>query len=307
MYFNLQQGYIDSVRKQKSKKRGKSKRRPQTKRCMEEETDTSSFSSTSISSREKWLLQNEKILESKKSQIIEQWKQEVRDEAERNRWDRRFQRYVKFYAKKLDAELFTLFAWLESFFGNLPLTIGAVALASANLGVVWFKFAEENLSSCEPVHFHSAQCSFPEVRPHKQQQQLTSATNSYQPFTTNSFQAVSTATSQTIRTRSLWIFTLLVRVLLDSLHLAYLSSLFWHGGWFLMLCALRQLQVQLGCCVWHSILSLLGAVPWEWWLWQWLPSFISALQYGLCTLRLLTISCRNHPGFQTRLESASVQ
>ena len=61
-------------------------------------------------------------------------------------------------------QLFIVFAWTESFIGNLPLTIGAIALASANLGVDWFKFAEENLSSCEPVHFHSKQCNFPEVR-----------------------------------------------------------------------------------------------------------------------------------------------
>jgi hypothetical protein len=53
--------------------------------------------------------------------------------------------------------------WMESFVANLPLSIGAIALSIANLGVVWFKFAEVNLSSCTPVHFHSSQCSFPEV------------------------------------------------------------------------------------------------------------------------------------------------
>ncbi len=50
----------------------------------------------------------------------------------------------------------------ETFIGNLPLTIGAVALAIVTLGVVWFKFTEEMLDSCHPVHFHSSQCSFPE-------------------------------------------------------------------------------------------------------------------------------------------------
>jgi hypothetical protein len=54
-------------------------------------------------------------------------------------------------------------AWVESFLANLPLTIGAIAVSIANLGVVWFKFAEVHLSSCKPVHFHSSQCSFPEV------------------------------------------------------------------------------------------------------------------------------------------------
>ena len=51
---------------------------------------------------------------------------------------------------------------VEAFIANLPLTIGAVAMAVVTLGVVWFKFAEENLDSCEPVHFHSSQCTFPE-------------------------------------------------------------------------------------------------------------------------------------------------
>lgn len=59
--------------------------------------------------------------------------------------------------------LFRFFARAESFFANLPLTIGAIALSIASLGVVWFKFAEENMDSCIPVHFHSAQCTFPEV------------------------------------------------------------------------------------------------------------------------------------------------
>ncbi len=35
-------------------------------------------------------------------------------------------------------------------------------MAIALLGVVWFKFVEENLDSCQPVHFHSSQCTFPE-------------------------------------------------------------------------------------------------------------------------------------------------
>lgn len=58
--------------------------------------------------------------------------------------------------------------WMESFVANLPLSIGAIALSIANLGVVWFKFAEVNLPSCTPVHFHSSQCSFPEVCTHSQ-------------------------------------------------------------------------------------------------------------------------------------------
>jgi hypothetical protein len=64
---------------------------------------------------------------------------------------------------RLIQEMLEALMWMESFVANLPLSIGAIALSIANLGVVWFKFAEVNLSSCTPVHFHSSQCSFPEV------------------------------------------------------------------------------------------------------------------------------------------------
>jgi hypothetical protein len=63
----------------------------------------------------------------------------------------------------LATKTFDFLTYCEAFFANLPLTIGAIALSTANLGVDWFKFAEENMDSCEPVHFHSAQCTFPEV------------------------------------------------------------------------------------------------------------------------------------------------
>lgn len=56
-------------------------------------------------------------------------------------------------------KIYTLFV---TSFSNLPLTIGAIAMAIVTLGVVWFKFAEENIDACVPVHFHSAQCTFPE-------------------------------------------------------------------------------------------------------------------------------------------------
>lgn len=104
-----------------------------------------------------------KFLAEEKARIIEKWKKEAQEEAEHNRWDRRLGRYFKSMGGHIAVKLFVVFAWMESFIGNLPLTIGAIALASANLGVDWFKFAEENLSTCEPVHFHSKQCSFPEV------------------------------------------------------------------------------------------------------------------------------------------------
>jgi hypothetical protein len=63
--------------------------------------------------------------------------------------------------QKLGNEMFRFATLVEAFIGNLPLTIGAVAMAVVTLGVVWFKFAEECLDTCEPVHFHSSQCTFP--------------------------------------------------------------------------------------------------------------------------------------------------
>ena len=51
---------------------------------------------------------------------------------------------------------------LEVFIANLPLTIGAVGLSWVTMGVVWFKFYEENSESCVPVHYYSSKCTFPE-------------------------------------------------------------------------------------------------------------------------------------------------
>ena len=50
----------------------------------------------------------------------------------------------------------------EVFLSNIPLTIGAVGLSWVTQGVVWFKFMEENIDSCTPVHFNSPACTFPE-------------------------------------------------------------------------------------------------------------------------------------------------
>jgi len=51
---------------------------------------------------------------------------------------------------------------VENFISNLPLTIGAIALALATLGVVWYKFTEEMLDTCIRVHYHSEQCKYAE-------------------------------------------------------------------------------------------------------------------------------------------------
>jgi hypothetical protein len=84
-------------------------------------------------------------------------------ETDKNRLDHRLLCLLGPSHGNMGNKLFTFLTWLESFFANLPLTIGAIALSIATLGVVWFKFAEETMDSCIPVHFHSVQCTFPEV------------------------------------------------------------------------------------------------------------------------------------------------
>ena len=109
------------------------------------------------------------MLEKERSKLIEQWKAEARMEAEisrreedANRWYRRAGRSFARQFHGFKNKAYRTMTLVEAFIANLPLTIGAVAMAVVTLGVVWFKFAEENIDSCEPVHFHSSQCTFPE-------------------------------------------------------------------------------------------------------------------------------------------------
>lgn len=54
--------------------------------------------------------------------------------------------------------------WILSklFVRNLPLSAASISFTIVLLGIVWFKWAEELLSSCKEVTFHSSQCSLPE-------------------------------------------------------------------------------------------------------------------------------------------------
>ena len=85
-----------------------------------------------------------------------------RREEEANRWYRQCGRNFVQQFHGLKNKAYRTMTLIEAFIANLPLTIGAVAMAVVTLGVVWFKFAEENIDTCEPVHFHSSQCTFPE-------------------------------------------------------------------------------------------------------------------------------------------------
>lgn len=132
-------------------------------------SDSSQDDSDSDFEHRKWTKKRSRMLEKERAKLIEQWKAEAREEAElvrkeeeANRWHRRCFRNIAEQMRGFGVKTFRFLTLVERFIGNLPLTIGAVALAIVTLGVVWFKFAEEYLETCERVHFHSSQCTFPE-------------------------------------------------------------------------------------------------------------------------------------------------
>ena len=132
-------------------------------------SESSENSSDSSFDHRKWTKKRARMLEKERTKLIEQWKEEAKVEAEllrkreeSNRWHRRLWNMIVGQLHNSGVKAFRCLTIVENFIGNLPLTIGAVALAVVTLGVVWFKFAEEYLNDCEPVHFHSSQCTFPE-------------------------------------------------------------------------------------------------------------------------------------------------
>jgi tellurite resistance protein TehA-like permease len=104
-----------------------------------------------------------KELENEKESLIRQWKREFQEDQRRIAQERA--PHTKFYARIVQpcfVAVYDFLAVTEVFLSNLPLTIGAVALSWVTMGVVWFKFMEENIDICKPVHYHSPFCSFPE-------------------------------------------------------------------------------------------------------------------------------------------------
>jgi hypothetical protein len=110
-----------------------------------------------------------KMLHKKHQKLMKQWKAEFFEQAEilRKQEEERscFNRLKKWTRTKIlncSSMCGSFISDFENFISNLPLTIGAVALAVVTLGTVWFKFAEEMMDTCRPVHFHSNQCTFME-------------------------------------------------------------------------------------------------------------------------------------------------
>jgi hypothetical protein len=148
-----------SAKPKKTKKSQKHRRRAR-RHASEEASDESPSDSSSADYRH-WSKKRAKMLERERSQLIEQWKAEARAEAQRTRMEAEYNRWYKRLGRSVEAHFKTylntamqFLGRLEMFICNLPLTIGAIALAIVTLGVVWFKFAEENMDSCQPVHFH---------------------------------------------------------------------------------------------------------------------------------------------------------
>jgi hypothetical protein len=154
----------------KNPKKKKYRRKSSKRKSADSAEDESSSDSDPNSSEEEfdyrqWTKERARMLEKERSKLIQQWKAEARAEAESMRKEEQSSHCWRLFAARfneLGNEMFRLSTLIEAFIGNLPLTIGAVAMAVVTLGVVWFKFAEEFLDSCEPVHFHSSQCTFPE-------------------------------------------------------------------------------------------------------------------------------------------------
>ena len=138
--------------------------RPIKKESSDVSSSTTSSSGDSIQDFHEWLDERGAIVENERLRLVDKWKAEARAEVEKDFWHRRIQRSFDAAFGGFFRKVLKTLAYLESFFANLPLTIGAIALSTANLGVDWFKFMEEYVDSCQPVQFHSAQCTFPEVR-----------------------------------------------------------------------------------------------------------------------------------------------
>lgn len=166
-------GY-DYEQAKKSRRKKKKARQRSKKSRQDQQSDGSSdasHSSSSASSQDYhvWMKKRSRVLDKERTKLIKKWRSEARKEEEVERreqenklWHRRLYVYMEEEFGQILKAAFKFLTWFEAFIANIPLTINAIALAVANLGVVWFKFAEENMESCEPVHYHSSQCSFPE-------------------------------------------------------------------------------------------------------------------------------------------------
>lgn len=110
------------------------------------------------------------LLKLQRDRLMMQWSKELelikQEKFKRNLNDNQWHREVWTWFESIPScfsgKISSCFSNIESFICNLPLTIGAIGLAVVTLGVVWFKFTEEMMNSCQPVHYHSKLCTFQE-------------------------------------------------------------------------------------------------------------------------------------------------
>ena len=133
----------EEKRRLRKKRKKKRKERQKRRESQNQGDDSASSSSNSSKDRHLWVQRRAQMLEEERVKLIKQWRSEARAEEEAikreqeyNQWHRRVGRYMREEFGDTMSIAFKFFVWLEAFIANLPLTIGAIALAIANLGVV---------------------------------------------------------------------------------------------------------------------------------------------------------------------------
>jgi hypothetical protein len=109
-------------------------------------------------------------LEKERESLIKQWRAEFEAElaaaASHDQQESRL--FDETFLKHCRQSIFNVYATLEVFICNMPLTIAASALSWATLGVVWFKFGAEHLilrGQCKQVHFYDPHNTYPHEFP----------------------------------------------------------------------------------------------------------------------------------------------
>jgi len=171
-YQSKPRGSRRKAKKEHKKRRRRRRNQQNTLSGASDSDDKGGGHSSSSSSYDyrRWTRRRAQMLENERARLIAHWKAEARAETSTSRastrehssWPGRIRRILDDEFGGIATKTVNFLISLEAFICNLPLTVGAIAMAIVTLGVVWFKFVEEYLDSCEPVQFHSSQCTFPE-------------------------------------------------------------------------------------------------------------------------------------------------
>jgi hypothetical protein len=101
-------------------------------------------------------------MEAERAAMMAQWKEELARERHEQSLTFQCRQMVSEMVSRKRHQLQNMIMTAEAFISNLPLTIGAIALAWVTMGVDWWKFTEEMLDTCTPAAFRSPQCTFAE-------------------------------------------------------------------------------------------------------------------------------------------------